>query len=189
MNINFPRKIYILGSIIFGLCYGYAQSFTQLYFVRNVSNNVYIVSNLIELMLGAFILSVSTNEKIRELLKKVFILIIVGDCLGFTIISLLGLEHVAIRFIGLAILNATTRTLYVVILRDIMNGCMNGEKLTTLQTLIQSISMWTAAIGYIGALFIKIDVDTAILIMSFGCYMMGGCDAFISIKTKRREIS
>ena len=118
-----------------------------------------------------------TKEKFLRWYDKHFTLIVVTDVLSFIIVSCAGMEMASARFIGMAIINAISTTLWVCIMRKSINNVISGEELTIWQSLSDGYALYSSLAGGITILLLgTMDVEIAIAIQCIANLFMGLTD-------------
>ena len=157
----------------------------HIYFMQLISTQVLAAANLLNIGLAALVNS--TIKSARELYHRYFLPIIIADVTCFWIVSLSSIEYPVVRFLGFAIINAISVTLWTVIMKDSINSVLNGTSLTEWSALSEAFELYGAFLGGIIAVFCSnLDVE---LCISFQCIanMMMGITDFVAYKELRKE--
>ena len=164
--MNKETKLLLLfSSVVSSFCFSLTTPFIHVHFMQLVSVKLYTISNIISMGLAAFVNTVVTNTKARDFFKKSFTFILIIDSLSFAIISFWGVEHIAIRFLGIAVLNAVSTNLWVIIMKDAINQVVSGDDLTSWQTLDNPLSLWSCLAGLLTSMCINnISLNIGIII-------------------------
>ena len=95
----------------------------------------------------------------------------------FFIVSCAGMELAAVRYIGMAIINAVSTTLWMCIMRNSINNVINGEELTIWQSLSKSYELYASLAGGLVILLIgDMHIELAIAIQCLANLFMGLTD-------------
>lgn len=169
------KWLLLFGPTLVNFVYAATSPTVHIYFISLISPQILAVSNLINVGLGAIINS--TIISFRDVYRRYFLHIIFIDVTLFWCISVTGIEYPAVRFIGLAILYAISTTLWVMIMKDAVNGILNGVKLTKWQALLESYDLYGAFLGGIIAVFVtNLDVEICIIFQCIANALMGITD-------------
>ena len=83
----------------------------------------------------------------------------------------------AMRFIGMAVINAISTTLWVCVMQNAINNSINGEELTIWQSLSKSYELYASLAGGLVILLIgDMDIEVAIAIQCVANLVMGLTD-------------
>lgn len=171
-------KIYLLsGSVLVSFIFALTSPIIQIYFVSRVSTEIFAAANMLSTGLAAFVNSSVTVDKIMAWYKKHFYTIVVIDLLCFCIVSFLSTEYVAVRFLGLAILNAISTNLWFVLMRNAVNNIIKGDSLTKWESFE---SAWTLGGQFFGAALAiyltNIPLEICISLQCIANIIMGATD-------------
>ena len=87
------------------------------------------------------------------------------------------MEMATARFIGMAIINAISTTLWVCIMRNSINHVINGEELTIWQSLSNSYELYASLVGGLIILVLgTMNIEIAIAIECMANLFMGLTD-------------
>lgn len=139
--------------------YALTSPVIHIYFIKQIGPDILAITNMLSVGLAAVVNSTVPNDKIKELYRRNFITIVVVDVLCFCAFSILGMEYAAIRFIGFAVLDAVSTNLWVVIIKNSINRCISGDKLTDWDALSKSCALYAGFVGGIIA-FLCSDMFT-----------------------------
>ena len=182
------KWLLLFGPTLISFIYAATSPTVQIYFISLISPQILAVSNLINVGLGAVINS--TIISFREIYRRYFLYIIIVDVVFFWCISIVGIEYPTVRFVGLAVLYAVSTTLWVMIMKDAVNGILSGEKLTKWQALLSSYDLYGAFLGGIVAIFVtNLDIEMCIMFQCTANALMGAADyvAYNRIERGRHE--
>lgn len=149
----------------------------QVYFIRLVDSSVLAISNMLAVGIAAITNTSLTKENLLKWYDKHFALIVISDVLLFLVVSCAGMEMATARYIGLAILDAISMTLWVSIMRNAINNTIKGKDLTVWQSLSNSYELYASfAGGLVIILLGDIDIEIAIAIQCLANLIMGISD-------------
>lgn len=149
----------------------------QIYFIRLVDSNVLAISNMLAVGIAAITNTSITKERFLEWYDKHFTFIVITDILLFVIVSCAGMEMAAARYIGMAIMDAISTTLWVCIMRNAINNTIKGQDLTIWQSLSNSYEMYASFAGGLVILLIgDINIEIAIATQCIANLFMGLTD-------------
>ena len=104
--MNKSTKIILLsGPAIFGFTMSATTPTVQLHFYKLVDESVYALAGVIYTSIAALSQSIMAKEQYRSKIKTLFGYILILDVLAFLGISIAGMEHVTLRFIGISVLS------------------------------------------------------------------------------------
>lgn len=176
--MNNKQKIWLLiGPVEFSFVIALTSPVIQIYFMKLINPNVLAISNMLSVGLAAIVNTSITKEKFLRWYDKHFALIVVTDVLSFIVISCAGMEMATARFIGMAVINALSTTLWICVMENAVNHIINSKELTMWQGLSRSYELYASLIGGLVLLFIEnMDVEVAIAIQCVANLFMGLTD-------------
>ena len=176
--MNSKQKGWLLvGPVIFSFAMAMTTPIIQVYFIRLVNPNVLAVSNMLAVGLAAIVNTSITKERFLRWYDKHFTLIIVTDILLFVVVSCAGMELAAVRYIGMAVINAISTTLWVCVMQNAINNTIRGQDLTIWQSLARSYEMYGSLAGGLAILLIgDMHIELAIAIQCIANLFMGVTD-------------
>ena len=176
--MNSKQKGWLLvGPVIFSFAMAMTTPIIQVYFIRLVNPNVLAVSNMLAVGLAAIVNTSITKERFLRWYDKHFTLIIVTDILLFVVVSCAGMELAAVRYIGMAVINAISTTLWVCVMQNAINNTIEGQNLTIWQSLAKSYELYASLTGGLAILLIgDIHIEVAIAIQCVANLVMGLTD-------------
>ena len=176
--MNKKQKSWLLvGPVIFSFAMAMTTPIIQVYFIRLVNPNVLAVSNMLAVGLAAIVNTSITKERFLRWYDKHFTLIIVTDILLFVVVSCAGMEMAATRYIGMAVINAISTTLWVCVMQNAINNTIEGKDLTIWQSLAKSYELYASLAGGLAILLIgDMHIELAIAIQCTANLFMGLTD-------------
>ena len=176
--MNSKQKNWLLvGPVIFSFAMAVTTPVIHVYFMRLIDASVLAVANMLAVGIAAMTNTSVTRKGFLEWYDKHFTLIVVTDVLLFTVISFAGMEWATIRFIGMAIINAVSTTLWVCVMQNAINNTIEGKDLTIWQSLANSYEMYASLAGGLVILLIgDIHIEVAIAIQCVANLVMGLTD-------------
>ena len=176
--MNKKQKSWLLvGPVIFSFAMAMTTPIIQVYFIRLVNPNVLAVSNMLAVGIAAITNTTITKERFLRWYDKHFTLIIVTDILLFVVVSCAGMELAAVRYIGMAVINAISTTLWVCVMQNAINNTIEGQNLTIWQSLAKSYELYASLAGGLAILLIgDIHIELAIAIQCTANLFMGLTD-------------
>ena len=167
----------LIGPVVFSFAMAVTTPVIHVYFMRLIDASVLAIANMISVGIAAMTNTSVTRKGFLEWYDKHFTLIVVTDVLLFTVISFAGMEWATIRFIGMAIINAISTTLWVCIMQNAINNTIEGKELTIWQSLANSYEMYASLAGGLVILILgSIDIEIAIAIQCLANLFMGLTD-------------
>lgn len=176
--MNSKQKNWLLiGPVIFSFAMAMTTPVVHIYFMRLIDASVLAIANMLAVGIAAMTNTSVTRKGFLEWYDKHFTLIVVTDVLLFTVISFAGMEWATIRFIGMAVINAISTTLWVCVMQNAINNTIEGKDLTIWQSLANSCEMYASLAGGLVILLIGImDIEVAIAIQCVANLVMGLTD-------------
>ena len=99
-----------------------------------------------------------------------------------------GLENPEVRFLGFAILNAVSTTLWTVVMRNAINRVICADELTDFESQQKSAELTAAFLGGILALCTEVDVRHCIALQCVANMMLGLTDLKAWSKLNETEV-
>ena len=155
----------MVGPVVFSFAMAVTTPVVHVYFMRLIDASVLAVANMLAVGIAAMTNTTVTKEKFLEWYDKHFTFIIVTDILLFVVVSYAGMEMAAMRFIGMAVINAISTTLWVCVMQNAINNTIEGQNLTIWQSLAKSYELYASLAGGLAILLIgDIHIEVAIAI-------------------------
>jgi len=137
----------------------------NIYFLQRVSTYIFSIVNWVGIVSVLIINWILKKQKNRDILQKFFLLIIILDLTGFVCVSLYGLQHINVRFFGIALLNGTSSAIWMCIIKSNINKVWYGEELTNYQTQESYLVSIAQVIGAsLAILLVRLNINVNILI-------------------------
>lgn len=153
----------LIGPAITAFVYALTSPMVHVYFISLISAKVLAAANLLSLGLGAFVNLTVSVDRAKEMYRRNFVFIVLIDVICYVMFSFGGLENPAVRFIGFAVLNAVSTTLWTVVMRNAVNRVIEGDELTDWESLQKSVTLTAACLGGVLALLAP-DIEIVICI-------------------------
>ena len=167
----------MVGPVVFSFAMAVTTPVVHIYFMRLIDASVLAVANMISVGIAAMTNTSVTRKGFLEWYDKHFTLIVVTDVLLFTVISFASMEWATIRFIGMAIINAISTTLWICVMQNTINSVVKGKELTIWQSLASSYELYASLAGGLVILILgSIDIEIAIAIQCIANLIMGLAD-------------
>ena len=174
---NRQKNWLLIGPVIFSFAMAMTVPVIQIYFIRLISPNVLAISNMLAVGLAAIVNTSITKERFLRWYDEHFTFIIVTDILLFVVVSCAGMEMAAARYIGMAITNAISTTLWVCVMQNAINNTIKDQDLTIWQSLAKSYEMYASLAGGLVILLIgDMHIELAIAIQCTANLFMGLTD-------------
>lgn len=171
------RRWLLVGPVVFSFAMAVTTPVVHVYFMRLIDASVLAVANMISVGIAAMNNTSVTRKGFLEWYDKHFTLIVVTDVLLFTVISFASMEWATIRFIGMAIINAISTTLWICVMQNTINSVVKGKELTIWQSLASSYELYASLAGGLVILILgSIDIEIAIAIQCIANLIMGLAD-------------
>ena len=176
--MNSKQKGWLLvGPVIFSFAMAMTTPVIRVYFIRFVNSDILAISDMLAVGIAAITNTTITKEKFLEWYDKHFKFIVATDVTFFIIVSCAGMEMAAMRYIGMAVINAISTTLWVCVMQNAINNTIEGKDLTIWQSLANSCEMYASLAGGLVILLIgDMDIEVAIAIQCVANLVMGLTD-------------
>ena len=176
--MNSKQKGWLLvGPVIFSFAMAMTTPVVHVYFMRLIDASVLAVANMLAVGIAAITNTTITKEKFLEWYDKHFTFIVATDVMFFIIVSCAGMEMAAMRYIGMAVINAISTTLWVCVMQNAINNTIRGQDLTIWQSLARSYEMYGSLAGGLAILLIvDMHIELAIAIQCTANLFMGLTD-------------
>ena len=177
---NETKALLLVGTSLMSLTFGLTSPIVEIYFMKLISAKILAVSNVLGIGLAAIIQSTVPNERCKEFYKKNAYRIISIVIILFISVSICSMEYAEVRFLGFAVLNALTTSLWAVLLMDAVNHKIQGDELTNWNATLASSKLYASLLGCVLAIFIAeyIPVEPAIGLQCISITVYGICDMF-----------
>lgn len=171
------RRWLLVGPAIFSFAMAMTTPVVHIYFMKLIDTSVLAIANMISVGIAAITNTSVTKRGFLEWYDRHFTLIVATDVSLFAVISFIGMEWATIRFIGMAVINAISTTLWICIMQNAINAVVNGKDLTMWQSLSSSYELYASLAGGVVILVLgTIDVEIAIAIQCIANLIMGLTD-------------
>ena len=176
--MNSKQKGWLLvGPVIFSFAMAMTTPAIRVYFIRFVNSDILAISDMLAVGIAAITNTTITKEKFLEWYDKHFTFIVATDVMFFIIVSCAGMEMAAMRYIGMAVINAISTTLWVCVMQNAINNTIRGQDLTIWQSLARSYEMYGSLAGGLAILLIgDMHIELAIAIQCIANLFMGLTD-------------
>lgn len=175
------KNLLIYGEVMASFTMTLSSPLIHLYFMKLVPSVVYTASNLITLIVAAIVQTLLKDHSRREVFKKFFMVVVVVDIVAFIGISTLGVSHVSVRFLGLALLNSITTGIWSSVMLSLVNDHISSTELTDFEIKKNSYRLWAGTFGSIGAMLLAYlsfsYIEVLIGIQCVGCSIMAIFDS------------
>lgn len=174
---NKQKRWLLIGPVVFSFAVAMTSPVIQIYFMQLIDSSVLAISNMLAVGIAAITNTSITKEKFLRRYDKHFTFIVVTDVLSFIVVSCAGMEMAAARFIGMALINAISTTLWVCIMRNSINNVIDGEELTMWQSLSTSYELYASLAGGL-IIFVlgTMNIEIAIAVECIANLFMGLTD-------------
>ena len=145
--------------------------------MKLVSSQILAISNILSVGISAIINTSITSDKIKEMYKKHFTMLVIIDVTSFTVISYGSILDPSIRFIGFAVFGTLSTTLWSSVISNAVNNVLSGDKLTTWNALAKSSGLYASLAGGLFAVFamdkINLSIETCLFFQCVSNYILG----------------
>ena len=176
--MNSKQKGWLLvGPVIFSFAMAMTTPVIRVYFIRFVNSDILAISDMLAVGIAAITNTTITKEKFLEWYDKHFTFIVATDVMFFIIVSCAGMEMAAMRYIGMAVINAISTTFWVCVMQNAINNTIRGQDLTIWQSLARSYEMYGSLAGGLAILLIgDMHIELAIAIQCIANLFKGLTD-------------
>lgn len=171
-------KLYLLaGTAVVDFVYAATSPVIQIYFFSIIGSSVLAMANILTTALAAAVNASVQSDKLKDFYRHHFLWIIAIDVTCFALISFKGIDIPEVRFLGMAILNAVSSTLWFTVVNDAINHKIEGNKLTKWNSLSKTVNLTAALLGsVIAIIFTGVSVEVCIAAQCCANLFMGGAD-------------
>lgn len=171
-------KFYLLfGTVVMDFVYAATSPIIHIHFVTLVGPSILAIANILSTGLAAIVNATIPVKRIKDWYRKHFLDIIVIDTVCFALISFESVSVPEVRFLGFAVLNAVSSTLWCTIIKDAINHNIEGNELTSWDSIQRSVNLGATLIGSIVAvIFTDMPVEACILAQCIASAIMGMSD-------------
>lgn len=174
---NRQKNWLLIGPVVFSFALAMTVPVIQIYFIRLINSEVLAISNMLAMGIAAVTNTTVTKKNFLKWYDKHFTLIVITDVIMFFVVSCAGMEMAAMRYIGMAVTNAISTTLWVCVMQNAINNTIKGQDLTIWQSLAKSYEMYASLVGGLAILLIgDIHIELAIGIQCLANLFMGLTD-------------
>ena len=174
---NKQKRWLLIGPIISSFAMAMTLPVVHIYFMRLIDASVLAVANMISVGIAAMTNTSVTRKGFLEWYDKHFTFIVATDVMFFIIVSCVGMEMATMRYIGMAVINAISTTLWVCVMQNAINNTIRGQDLTIWQSLARSYEMYGSLAGGLAILLIgDMHIELAIAIQCLANLFMGLTD-------------
>lgn len=189
-GVNMDNKLkwmMILNAAMFSFVMAITSPTLHLYFMKLVDPQIYVSAGIAETAIAAVLSSLMSKEKIRIIMRKIFVFVLLLDSFGFAYISLNSIDDVNLRFMGLSILSAVSMTIWFAIMMDMINRKINDVELTNFQTTEHAFRLWGNVAGGVVAIMLvgilKIEYAVWMQCVANGLFAFIDWKAYSALKT------
>lgn len=179
------KRYVLIGPIIISFVFAMTSPTVQIYFMKLVSPELLAFSNMLTVGIAAVVNSTVPNDKLKTMYSNNFKLIVFIDVICFAILSYGSLLDVTIRFVGLAILNSISSTLWFTVMSNSINHKIAGNNLTNWNAFARSLELYGSLAGGCVAILCNFDITFCLALQCIAnCFM--GCTDLIAFKRLKR---
>lgn len=176
--MNSRQKRWLLvGPVVVSFAMAMTAPVINIHFMQLIDSSILAVSNMLAVSIAALTNTSITKEKFLDWYDSHFTLIVITDILAFIIVSFAGMEMAAMRYIGMAVINSISTTLWYCIMQNAINNTISGKDRTIWQGLSTSYELYASLAGGAVLLLIgDIHIELAIAIQCTANLFMGLTD-------------
>ena len=174
---NKVKFLILSGGALTSFVYCLTSPIIQIYFIKLISAEILAMATILSTGLAAIVNATIQSDKIKDFYRKHFVWIILMDVICFFLIGFEGLAYPEVRFLGMAVLNAISATLWMVVMKDAVNHTIEGGELTKWDSLNKTTDLTSALCGSVLALlFTNINIEYCIGFQCAANAIMGVTD-------------
>ena len=173
---NKTKFFILVGPALMDFVYSATQPIIQIYFMRLINSEVLALANILTTGLAAAVNASITSDKIKDFYRQNFFWIIVIDVICFFLINFESLTYPEVRYLGFAVLNAVSTTIWYMIIEDAVNHKISGDKLTKWDSFSRSAYLVASLLGGIVAIICTFDIEYCIVAQCIANFIMGCTD-------------
>lgn len=171
------KALLLIGGCVMNLVFSATTPTIQVHFINLIGPKTLAAANIISVGLAAIVNATVPNDSAKEFYRRHFTKIVILDIICFCIVSFAGYEYPELRFLGFAVVNAVTTTLWLVVINNAINRKLSGDKLTDWTSLEKSFYLFSSLAGGIFALFAdNLSVELCLLAQCFANIIFGITD-------------
>lgn len=177
----------IVGPAVMTFAFALTSPIVQIYFIKLVDPQVLAIANMLGVGLAAAVNATVTKDKWLDWYREHFLWIVTIDVVSYAVICYAGTEcDATYRFIGLAITDAVSMTLWAVVMRGAVNDIIDGERLTKWSSFSDGCKLAASFLGGT-VLFFLVDmpIEVALSIQCIANLFCGVTDVHAYRKLER----
>ena len=157
----------IIGPAVMMFTFALTSPIVQIHFMRLIDSQVLAIANMLGVGLAAAVNATVTKDKFLSWYRKHFLLIVSTDVVSFFLICVASMEYAAFRYIGFAVTDAISTTLWAVVMRAAVNDIIDGDELTKWSSFSDGFKL---AASFLGGTLLFFLVDMPIeMALAFQC--------------------
>ena len=170
----------IIGPVSWSLLAAFTSPVIHVYFMSHIEPQIFAIARLLETGLAAIVNCTIQSDRLKELYRRYFPLIVITDIIIFTTTSIVGVDYPVVRFLGFSFLNSVSTCLWFMIMKNIINRIIaDGDQRTNFDALEKTLTLSASLIGGICAIiWIDLPVEYCVLIQCLGNTIMGCTDLY-----------
>ena len=149
----------IVGPAVMMFTFALTSPVVQIYFTKLINPQVLAIANMLGVGLAAAVNATVTKDKFLNWYRKHFLWIVSIDVTSYLIVCVIGMEYAAFRYIGLAVMDAISTTLWAVVMRGAVNDMLDGDELTKWSSFSDGFKL---AASFLGGMLLFFVVDMPI---------------------------
>ena len=172
------KFLLLIGTSLMAFSFGLTSPIVEIFFMKLISPKILAVSNVLGIGLAAIIQSSIPSTKCKAFYRRNTYKIISIVIILFISVSVCSMEYAEVRFLGFAVLNALTTSLWAVLVMDAVNHKIKGDELTNWNATLASGKLYASLIGCVFAIFIAdyIPIEPTIGLQCVSITIYGICD-------------
>lgn len=155
----------MLSEIVMSFVMSISSPQIHIYFMGLVSPQLLAFVNMLTLGIGVCTASSVNSDRFIKYYHEHFLAIIIIDVISFCTFSLVGENWVEVRFIGFAVLNALSTSIWSIVCKNMINNTYSGTKLTKFNSNCKTAGLVSGFIGSGILLCITIEIPVHICIL------------------------
>ena len=160
---RYTKFLLIFGGCTMSLVFAATTPMIEVYFINLIGPQTLAAANIISVGLAAAVNATVPNDKAKEFYRRHFKAIVLLDVAGFCLVSFAGYEQPELRFLGFAVVNSITTTLWGIVIGNAVNRKIQGDELTDWNFFEKAFYLAASLLGGVFALFVtELSIETCL---------------------------
>lgn len=167
-NIKIGMRIYLINTVISFCIFGYTMPIIQLYMMKNVTDDIFKISQLLGVVISFFVAKwMASGPNRLKFLRRYFNLFVIIDCVSLAVFNALSMIiDVNVRFIGITIFGIFGVDMICGLLNDLLNHIYSKDDLTIIQKKIEMCQQGGRILGLVLSVVCSMDIEIALFVQT-----------------------